>query len=70
MEGNLTPFLLLLALLTLQLCSADASPSRSNTQYIRTSCSVTNYPRLCYKLALHLRRKNQDQPESTSTHCS
>ncbi|CAN6712657.1 unnamed protein product [Malus baccata var. baccata] len=48
MEGNLTPFVLLLALLTLQLCSADASPSRSNTQYIRTSCNVTNYPRLCY----------------------
>ncbi|XP_050152043.1 21 kDa protein-like [Malus sylvestris] len=48
MEGNLTPFVLLLALLTLQLCSADAFPSRSNTQYIRTSCSVTNYPRLCY----------------------
>lgn len=55
MEGYLTPRVLL-SLLVLQLfnhinpCTAtDAFPSRStNTQYIKTSCSVTTYPRLCY----------------------
>ncbi|XP_068318826.1 21 kDa protein-like [Pyrus communis] len=49
MEGHhLIPLVVLLALLNLQLYSANELPSISNTQYIKRSCSVTTYPKLCY----------------------
>ncbi|CAN6723437.1 unnamed protein product [Malus baccata var. baccata] len=46
---HLIPLVLLLALLTLQLCSANELLSKSNTQYIKRSCSVTTYPKLLSK---------------------
>ncbi|PQQ19900.1 21 kDa protein [Prunus yedoensis var. nudiflora] len=50
MEGYLMPALLL-ALHILQLfnhINPSTATGKTNTQYIKRSCSVTTYPRLCY----------------------
>ncbi|XP_057510376.1 21 kDa protein-like [Actinidia eriantha] len=69
MEGSLVPHALaLLFILQLPTCLATRPlPTQTNTEFIKTSCSITTYPQLCYSSLSTYASKIQANPKTLAT---